>query len=77
MVHRFKSLTTTRYRLGVNERGWAPFDRRLWQRNYYDHVIRDEDELDRVRHYILGNPAKWGKDVENPHNIRAEPPFSR
>ena len=52
-------MTTNEYIQGVNERGWAPFDRRLWQRTYYDHVIRDEDELRRVRQYILANPTKW------------------
>ena len=66
-------MTTNEYVQGVNERGWAPFDRRLWQRTYYDHVIRDEDELRHVRQYILANPTKWAEDVENPHNIRAGP----
>ena len=40
----------------------------VWQRSYYDHVIRGEEELDRVREYIQGNPAKWLEDVENPRN---------
>jgi REP element-mobilizing transposase RayT len=40
-----------------------------WQRNYYEHVIRNEDELDRVRQYILDNPAKWLEDEENPQNL--------
>ena len=70
-------MTTNEYVQGVNRRGWSPFDRRLWQRSYYDHVIRDEDELRRVRQCILANPTKWAEDVENPHNIRAEPPSLR
>jgi len=40
----------------------------VWQRNYYDHVIRSEDELDRIRQYILDNPVRWPEDVENPQN---------
>lgn len=39
---------------------------RVWQRNYYEHVIRGEDELDRVCQYIQGNPGKWELDPENP-----------
>jgi REP element-mobilizing transposase RayT len=38
----------------------------LWQRNYYERVIRDEDELGRIRQYILDNPAKWTEDTEHP-----------
>ena len=38
----------------------------VWQRNYYEHVIRNEDELNRIRQYILDNPAKWDNDPENP-----------
>jgi REP element-mobilizing transposase RayT len=66
VVHRFKSLTTARYRTGVLQDGWQPFPGRLWQRNYYEHVIRDERELNRVRQYIINNPARWEDDVENP-----------
>ena len=40
---------------------------RLWQRNYYERVIRDEDELNVVRQYIIDNPAKWDTDEENPN----------
>jgi REP element-mobilizing transposase RayT len=38
----------------------------LWQRGYYDHVIRDEADLERVREYIGTNPARWELDPENP-----------
>ena len=41
----------------------------LWQRNYYEHIVCDEAELDRVRQYILDNPAKWSEDKENPQNL--------
>ena len=68
VVHRFKSLTTARYRHAVYERGWQPFPRRLWQRNYYEHVVRDDRSLQRIREYILNNPARWDMDVENPGN---------
>jgi putative transposase len=35
---------------------------RLWQRNYYEHVIRSERTLERIREYILGNPLRWNED---------------
>ena len=38
----------------------------IWQRNYYDHVIRDDAGLDRIRQYIADNPARWAEDLENP-----------
>ena len=43
---------------------------RLWQRNYYEHVIRDEREWDRIRRYIESNPANWDEDEENPASGR-------
>jgi REP element-mobilizing transposase RayT len=41
----------------------------VWQRNYHEHVIRDEDDLYRVREYINNNPFQWDMDSENPENI--------
>ncbi len=59
-------MTTNEYIRGVKELGWRSFPGRLWQRNYHDHVIRDLEELARVREYIRANPALWADDVENP-----------
>lgn len=69
VVHRFKSLTTARYRRGVYRNGWRPFPGRLWQRNYYEHIIRNEDELSLIRRYIRINPLKWEYDCENPFRL--------
>jgi REP element-mobilizing transposase RayT len=44
----------------------------VWQRNYYERVIRNEEELNRAREYILNNPRKWALDEENPQR-RHEP----
>ena len=38
----------------------------IWHENYYEHIIRDEKELNRIREYIRTNPLRWGYDVENP-----------
>jgi REP element-mobilizing transposase RayT len=39
---------------------------KFWQRNYYEHVIRNEADLAEVREYILNNPARWNEDENNP-----------
>ena len=70
VVHRFKSLTTARCRRRAAREGWPPFAGRLWQRNYYEHVIRDEGEMNRVREYIVNNPADWAQDENNPAGTR-------
>ena len=62
----YKSLTTIEYARGVTTCGWKSFYRRLWQRNYYERVIRDGRELDRAREYIANNPMQWALDSENP-----------
>jgi putative transposase len=67
VVQAFKSITTIEYTRGVKASGWPPFDKRLWQRNYYERVIRDEDELRALREYIVHNPSGWDADEENPH----------
>jgi hypothetical protein len=40
---------------------------KTWQRNYYEHIIRNENELNRIREYIVNNPMKWEFDQENPN----------
>jgi putative transposase len=64
--HGFKSLTTKRYSDGVRQHGWRAFPGRLWQRNYFEHIIRNDYSLDQIRLYIVNNPASWALDRENP-----------
>lgn len=42
--------------------------RRVWQSNYFDRIIRNDKELNRIRKYIIKNPMKWDLDNENPNN---------
>ncbi len=70
VVAAFKSMTTVHYIRGVKTQAWPEFRRRLWQRSYYEHVVRDEKDLDRIRRYIDENPARWAFDDENPENLR-------
>jgi len=58
----FKSLTTAKYRHGVRDEYWPPFPGRVWQRNYYEHIIRNERSLNAIRAYIENNPANWQQD---------------
>jgi putative transposase len=42
----------------------------VWQRNYYEHIIRNEKELNQIREYIVNNPIQWELDTENPQNTK-------
>ncbi|MDX9745153.1 MAG: transposase [Syntrophales bacterium] len=65
VVRWFKTMTTNEYIRGVKNHGWPRFDGKLWQRNYYEHIIRDEQSLENIRDYITHNPAKWAEDENN------------
>lgn len=59
IIGAYKSLTTDEYIRGVHDQNWSPFPGRLWQRNYYERIVWDDDEMDRVRAYIADNPRHW------------------
>src|SRR5439155_22699339 len=69
MVGAFKSITTVEYTRGVRQSGWAAFESRLWQRNYWERIIRDELALLRIREYIQTNPARWAADQLHPKAV--------
>ena len=62
----FKTMTTNEYIRGVKTLGWQRFNRKLWQRNYWEHIIRDETSHRNIVNYILNNPQKWDGDKFNP-----------
>lgn len=62
IVRAFKSVTARR----INDLRGTPGEP-VWQRNYYEHVIRDDRALRRIRQYIADNPLQWALDPENPH----------
>ncbi|HOY68990.1 MAG TPA: transposase [Candidatus Ozemobacteraceae bacterium] len=74
MVGGFKAGATSAINAKRGTRG-----ARIWQRDYYEHIIRDEWALSRIRAYIANNPAKWSYDRQNPHaapqpsTVREEP----
>ena len=73
LVGAFKTVTTKKVNLANGTPGQT-----LWQRNYFERVIRNDEELDRVREYIVNNPLQWELDSENPDAIvnRRRPPRS-
>jgi putative transposase len=62
MVQWFKTMTTNEYIHNVKQNRWEPFDNKLWQRNYYEQIVRDEISLRRIREYIANNPYQWKQD---------------
>jgi putative transposase len=60
VIRTYKAAVTTLCRRA----GIAEF---CWQRNYYEHIIRDEGELNDTRQYIIDNPIRWATDEENPN----------
>jgi putative transposase len=73
IVQWFKTMTTNAYIRGVKQSGWHPFPGKLWQRNYYEHIIRNQDEWHHISQYIANNPAQWDLDCENPAYIARAP----
>ncbi|MDX1972293.1 MAG: transposase [Candidatus Sumerlaeia bacterium] len=59
LVQRFKTLTTTRYIEGVHQSHWPAFHGKVWQRNYFEHIIRNEKSYRLIQQYILDNPRRW------------------
>ena len=65
MVGAFQSIVTVEYIRGVKQLGWQPFNGKLWQRNYWEHIIRDELSYQRISEYIINNPKNWDNDKLN------------
>jgi len=64
VMAQFKSIVTKRVNGLQNVTG-----RPVWQRNYYEHIIRDDREMDRIHRYIESNPSLWAEDDENPDKV--------
>ena len=56
IVQWFKTMTTNEYIKNVKNNSWPSFHKRLWQRDYYERIIRNKEELNRIRKYIIENP---------------------
>ena len=62
IVQAFKSKTTVEYISGVKSGLYPPFNKRVWQRNYYEHIIRNESDYQKIWQYIDTNPSHWEQD---------------
>ena len=64
IVRQFKTFSTR-----IINKKHNNIDISIWQRNYYEHIIRNDDDLNQVRKYIKDNPFKWADDEDNPDNL--------
>ena len=71
LINAFKAASTRRVRDVFDDHRL-----RVWQRGYFEHVVRDERGLSRIREYIVTNPIRWQLDRENPDG-RGTDPFER
>ena len=66
IIRGFKSASTTKIKKYFTEKLNQKPPEIIWQRNYYEHVIRNEKSLSAIQNYIINNPLKWEFDPENP-----------
>ncbi len=71
MVGAFQSITTVEYIRGVKKYNWQRFTGKLWQRNYWEHIIRNDNSYQNISEYIFNNPSKWDDDKFNPSNEKS------
>ncbi len=69
IIGQFKSLTIKKWLNYLNQNNVEAVGR-FWQRNYYEHIIRNDRELSMIRNYIINNPFAWDDDIENPRNSK-------
>jgi putative transposase len=68
IISSFKSLCVNKWIQYNKQKNTLPVDL-IWQRNYYEHIIHDDDESNLVREYIIGNPLQWNYDKYNSDGI--------
>ena len=62
IIGAFQSITTVEYIRGVKNLGWESFEKKLWQRNYWEDIIRTRKSFHYISNYIAKNPETWEKD---------------
>lgn len=62
IIQWFKTMTTNEYIRDVKSGKFSPFEKRVWQRNYHEHIIRNEQLFEKIQNYIIHNPQKWPDD---------------
>ena len=64
IIQNFKSVSTRKINQILGRSG-----QKVWQRDYYEHIVRDKAELNRIRRYIQNNPIQWELDNNYPHRL--------
>ena len=62
IINWLKTITTNDYIRGVKAGIFPAYQNRFWQRSFYDHIVRNEKDLQYIREYIVNNPIKWNLD---------------
>jgi len=68
VVQWFKTMTTNEYIQNVKLNNWKRFNGKLWQRNYWEHIIQNEKSHKNISEYIINNPLNWNSDKLNSQN---------
>ena len=66
VIGAFKSISPHEIILAVRRGDLPSFAGKIWQRNYYERIIRDDQEWESIAQYIGANPSDWAEDAENP-----------
>jgi len=61
-VQWFKTITTNDYIRNVKQNNWLAFNKKLWQRNYFEHIIQKDNSFQLISNYIYNNPVNWEND---------------
>ena len=69
MIQWFKTMTTNEYIKMVKQNLLPCFDKSIWQRNYHEHIIRNEQEYNKITEYINNNPILWTNDCYNTREL--------
>jgi REP element-mobilizing transposase RayT len=72
IIQAFKSISTIEYGRGVKTGAFPPYHRALWQRSYYDRMLRGDRDVERARQYIELNPHRWIERVQAERDNRIE-----
>jgi len=69
IIQWFKTMTTNECIREVKNGNLPRFNNQIWQRSFYDHIIRKNESLNKIKEYIIINPKEWHKDKLNTNNI--------
>jgi putative transposase len=75
IIRGFKGAATKSLKIYATQHQTTDLPNKIWQRNYYERVIRDESELNRVKKYILDNPKNYERKMKMRHSLNVHTTF--